>query len=195
MNMFRKRPSPALIISVAALIFALVGTAIAAPATISALTKKDKKAVKKIARKIADQRIRAKARNLSVKSAARATTADTATSATTAATATTATTATTAGNVSNQLWAIVNADGTLFRGSQGIVSSVRDSAGQYVVTADRSLANCFFQATLGGNTPDAGLTGDISVNPVSANPNQLYVRTGDNTNVNSDRAFTTLIRC
>jgi hypothetical protein len=79
-------------------------------------------------------------------------------------TANSADTATTAGNVSNQLWAIVNGDGTLFRRSPGIVSSARDDPGQYFVTANRSLANCFFQATLGGNTPGDGLRGAVSVN-------------------------------
>jgi hypothetical protein len=72
---------------------------------------------------------------------------------------------------------------------------VRAATGQYVLTTDRSLASCFFQATLGGNTADEGLTGDVSANPVSGVANQVFVRTGDNANANSDRPFTALIRC
>jgi hypothetical protein len=56
----RRWPSPALIVSIVALVLALTGSAIAGQATISALTGSDKKKVKKIA----DKRITARAPNL-----------------------------------------------------------------------------------------------------------------------------------
>src|SRR5919106_605069 len=50
-----RRPSPAMIVSIIALVFALAGTGVASVATISALSKKDKKKVKNIANNLADQ--------------------------------------------------------------------------------------------------------------------------------------------
>jgi hypothetical protein len=101
----------------------------------------------------------------------------------------------TAGNVSNQLWATVNADGTLFRGSPGIVGSVPSAPGQYVVTANRDISSCFYVATLGGNSPNVGERGDISVNPVAGNPTQMFVLTSSTAAVNAPIAFTVLVRC
>jgi hypothetical protein len=63
------------------------------------------------------------------------------------------------------------------------------------VTVDRAVANCFYVATLGGNTADEGFRGDISVNPVSGNPNIIYVLTSSQEGVAADRPFTLLIRC
>jgi hypothetical protein len=60
-----RRPSPALVMSIIALVFALVGTAAASVATISVLNKKEKKQTKKIA----DREVKKLGPNLSVKSA------------------------------------------------------------------------------------------------------------------------------
>jgi hypothetical protein len=74
-----RRPSPAMIVSVIALVFALAGTGIASVATISALSKKDKKKVKNIAKNQADTQITARAPGLSVKHAGDADSAGTGT--------------------------------------------------------------------------------------------------------------------
>jgi hypothetical protein len=60
-----RKPSPAMVVSIIALVFALAGSAAAGVATISKLSKKDKKQV----RKIADGEINKLAPGLSVKSA------------------------------------------------------------------------------------------------------------------------------
>jgi hypothetical protein len=62
-----RRPSAALIVAVTALSLAVAGTGVAA--TISVLSKDEKKQVKKIARKQANKRITKRAPNLSVKNA------------------------------------------------------------------------------------------------------------------------------
>ena len=62
-----RRPSPAMVVAVVALVAALAGTGVAA--TISVLDKGEKKQVKKIARKQANKRITKRAPNLSVANA------------------------------------------------------------------------------------------------------------------------------
>ena len=99
-----RRPSPAMVVAVLALAFAVVGTAMAGVATISVLGKQEKKQVKKIARKQANAQITARARGLSV---SHATTADSANSAAAANSATTGAAA---------AYAAVNANGSLTEG-------------------------------------------------------------------------------
>ncbi len=69
------RPTPAMLVAVAALIAALAGTAVAGVATISKLSGKEKKQVAKIARKEADKRITKRAAGLTVAAANSANTA------------------------------------------------------------------------------------------------------------------------
>lgn len=105
-----RRPTPAMVVAVLALAFAVVGTAMAGVATISVLGKQEKKQVKKIARKQANAQITARARGLSV---SHATTADSANSAATANSATSANSATTGAAAA---YAAVNANGSLTEG-------------------------------------------------------------------------------
>jgi hypothetical protein len=79
------RPSPAMLVAVAALVAALAGTAVAGVATISKLSGKERKLVAKIARKEADKRITKRAPGLSVASAGTAASTNTANTANTAA--------------------------------------------------------------------------------------------------------------
>jgi hypothetical protein len=49
------------------------------------------------------------------------------------------------------LWAVINGDtGATFRGSH-VTSSTHNGNGSYTVTFDRSVASCAFMATIGGN--------------------------------------------
>jgi hypothetical protein len=159
-----KRPSPSMVVAVIALILALGGTAVAGVATISKLSKSEKRKV----RGLADQEIDKKAPGLSVK---------------------------TAGDVTNQIWAVVNANATLARATAGITGVTRDpsSDGKYIVTVDRNISNCYYLGSLGGTEPGVGVRGDISVN--AASQTELYVLTSSEFSANADRAFTLLIRC
>jgi hypothetical protein len=78
-----RRPSPSMIVAVAALIVAVAGTAVATPLALTALTKKEKKQT----RKIANEQISRRAPGLSVASANSANTANSATQAQNANTA------------------------------------------------------------------------------------------------------------
>jgi hypothetical protein len=78
-----KKPSPAMLVSIVALVFAVAGTAVAGVATISVLNKKEKKQTRNIANKQIDKRASGLNVN-SAKTAAHATNADQASSATAA---------------------------------------------------------------------------------------------------------------
>jgi hypothetical protein len=69
-----RKPSPAMVVAVIALLFSVVGTGVAGVAVVSSLSKREKKQT----RRIADKEIRRLAPGLSVKSAGTASTADTA---------------------------------------------------------------------------------------------------------------------
>jgi hypothetical protein len=166
-KLVRRRPSPSLVISIAALVVALTGTAVAGVATISKLSKSEKTKV----RGLADQEIDKKAPGLSVKSAAAAS------------------------DVTNQMWAVVDTDGGLIRSTAGITGSSRSTTGKYLVSTNRDLSSCYSLASLGGDDEDVGLVGDISTNPISGDTHTVFVRTGTEGAGNSDRQFTILIRC
>jgi hypothetical protein len=114
-----RRPSPAMVVAIVALIAALGGTAIGA----AFVTKKQSK-------KIAKNQVNKLAPGLSVASAK---SADSATS------------ATTAGRAQNVLAASVNSSGTLLHATDpGITSS--GSGGNYDVTFPRDITTCSFVA-------------------------------------------------
>ncbi len=165
----RRRPSPSLAISIAALIVALAGTAIAGVATVSKLSKSEKKQV----RRLADQEIDKKAPGLAVKSAG------------------------VAGDVSNQLWAVIAANGTLVRSNGHITGVAPDPPGKYEISTDRDVSSCFYIGSLGGSETDVGLRGDVAVNPSSTSNRNIYVLTSNTADPpqNENRNFTLLIRC
>lgn len=103
----RHRPSPSIIVAVAALCLSVIGTAAAGVASFGVLDQGEKKQVRKISRKQANGRITARAKNLSVK---HATTADRAAIADRASTADSATSG------APLAYAAVEADGTLTNG-------------------------------------------------------------------------------
>jgi hypothetical protein len=109
------KPSPAMVVSIIALVFALAGSAAAGVATISVLSKKEKKQT----RNIAKDEINKAAPGLSVASAANAdnaTNAQTATNATTAESATNATHADNADQADNSTMVnSVGVEGVLYR--------------------------------------------------------------------------------
>jgi hypothetical protein len=78
---FSKRPSPALIVAVCALAFAMVGTAVASNGAVSKITKSK---VKSISKKQADKELKANVAGSHVNTADKATNADSATNATNA---------------------------------------------------------------------------------------------------------------
>jgi hypothetical protein len=165
----KKKPSAAMIVAVAALSFAMVGTAVAGPSALNKLTKSQ---VKKIAKKQADKELRANISgshvNLADKAdkADKATTADTATKATTADTATNATNATNAANSAQlegkslrgiQMW-VHFFGSTIESQSGGITVTDLAAAGRQRVTFPTSVADCSMNANGGTTAPASDAT-------------------------------------
>jgi hypothetical protein len=146
------RPSPALVLAALALVFAMVGTAIAGPDAISNKITKPK--VKKIAKK----QINKAAPTLSVAEAERA---DRAQNANNADNADRADSAETADRADNVLFAVV--DNPAGDGNATLQRSYPDNVtltdGLYVqVNFGRDVSNCAWTATKGNHVPGAGTT-------------------------------------
>lgn len=96
------------------------------------------------------------------------------------------------------MFAVVEADGTLRRGSDGVTSTPHPSAfdGDYIVTFPRSVSDCGFtasaQSTVEGNNPTVGIVG---ATVRSSNQTQLYVQANDADGVRADRPFSVLVAC
>jgi hypothetical protein len=126
-------------------------------------------------------------------------------SATSANTANTANTATNAGNANTlggigpggfvqPLFAVVEADGTLNRGS-GVTSSTRTGTGNYVVDFGEDITGCAFLATL-GVTGFAGTTsGVVDVAGAAGTTDSVFVDTEDPLGTQADRPFHLQVVC
>jgi hypothetical protein len=125
-----KKPSPAMIVSVVALVFAVAGTSVAGVATISVLTKKEKKQT----RNIAKDEINKAAPGLSV---ARAANADALGGKPASA------------YQEKPRWASVNSNGTILAQSGGITVS-NPSAGLYFVDYGTPISGMFVSGTARG---------------------------------------------
>jgi hypothetical protein len=187
-----------MVVAILALVMATTGTGLAGVAAISSLTKKDKKQVAKIAR----AQVNKMAPGMSV---ARSKTADTSTSATNATEATNATNATNAthadlaGNVTNQFWAMVRADGTLQKGSPGVSSEPAGAVGRYFVTFPQPTTDCFYMASITSETfvffgtpPEGEITTEP---PLVSSSADVRVDTFNIAGSASPLPFTLLVRC
>jgi hypothetical protein len=172
-----KKPSPAIVVSVVALVFAVAGTSVAGVATISVLNKKEKKQT----RNIAKDEIRKSAPGLSVANATHATTASSATqadSATRATSAVNADHATTADSAQPVAYAHVTAAGNLIAAeSKNIGAVTHSSTGVYCFTGIPFTPRGG-QATLDAAT--AGAYGQFGLGQGCSDPNdQAFVDTFD----------------
>lgn len=99
-----------------------------------------------------------------------------------------------AGAPATALWAVVNASGTLARGSTG-VTSVYSGASFYTVTFPRDVTQCAYEATIGGVSTSYGGKGEISTYSANAAPSSVTVVTHDSTGAFSDRPFHLAVFC
>jgi hypothetical protein len=153
------RPSPAMIVGVIALVFAIAGTAIAAPEAINKITKSKVK-------KIANKQITKAAPDLEV------------------ASATTAESADIARNIHS---ANVLASGEMLGSIPDGATSTRTALGTYEVTLTRSIAGCTISASSG--SPTTSTPALVGVAPVPGEPDTLRVFTRTAANVVADEDF------
>jgi hypothetical protein len=154
-----RKPSPAMVVSIIALVFALAGSAAAGVATISVLSKKEKKQT----RNIAKDEINKAAPGLSVASAETAKSANTANTANSANTANTANTAASATNAA----------------SVGGRTVSRIFAEIPVGTTDQTMAT-FGAFALRASCDGSGNVEDLILTPTSAPDADLFVQGNGN---------------
>lgn len=99
---------------------------------------------------------------------------------------------------SQVLRAVVNADGTLARGSNGVTSTTvpSDGPGAYSVHFPRNVTTCAYVATIGlSGSSGTSPAGFISVVGRNGDPNAVYVATDDTGGSGSNRGFHLLVGC
>jgi hypothetical protein len=96
-------------------------------------------------------------------------------------------------------WAVVNGAGTLARLSEtGITSERRESGsiGSYVVTFPTNISSCAYGATIGlSGSTGASAPGSVTVVTWSENPNAVLVQTYDMAGSAADRGFHLSVIC
>ncbi len=93
------------------------------------------------------------------------------------------------------LWAVVNPDLTLARGS-GVVSVTKQDEGESAVVFDRDVSQCAYTGNVGyagdvGSPPD----GAVTVVGLNDNPNGVYVSTYNQAGVETDSGYHLVITC
>lgn len=94
-----------------------------------------------------------------------------------------------AGGSSAGLWAVVNADGSLARGS-GVVSVTRTGSGVYKVQFNRDITQCAWLATI--RTASFGF---VETELAGGTTTTVLVQTRDTENMPTDRAFHLGVLC
>jgi hypothetical protein len=94
------------------------------------------------------------------------------------------------------LWAVVNADGTLARGSTNAVSSGTTVGGGYEVIFNRDVTGCAYTATVGNAAGGIPLARFAGVASRDGNPNGVHVRMWDQAGaLKADSAFHVIVDC
>lgn len=94
------------------------------------------------------------------------------------------------------MWAVVNADGTLVRGSTEVVSSDTTGGGGYEVIFNRDVTKCSYTATAGNAGGGIPLARFTSVASRDGTPNGMHVRLWDSGGVlKQDSAFHVIVAC
>lgn len=91
-------------------------------------------------------------------------------------------------------WAVVQPNGNLTRGAN-VATTGRRATGIYGVAFASNVSECTYQATIGLGIPGNPPTGEVSVAPLSANPNAVVVRTFDSGGAAMDLPFHLLVVC
>jgi hypothetical protein len=101
-----------------------------------------------------------------------------------------------AGTSATGLWAVVNSDGTLARGSSAATGASQLQTGTYEVDFNQDVTGCAYVATIGDPRsiviPPAG---SVSVTGRYNNPNGLYIVTYDSSGAAADRALFVTVFC
>lgn len=101
-----------------------------------------------------------------------------------------------AGPPTGTLWAVVDADGTLSRGSHAVSVTHSAGAGTYVVVFDQDVRNCVYNATIGlSGAVGTAAHGFITVVSAFGDVNAVYVTTDGTTAGAAERGFHLHVHC
>src|SRR5438874_1561176 len=101
------------------------------------------------------------------------------------------------GAAATNLWAVVNADATLARGS-GVVSVGRTPANlpsRFAIVFNRNVSQCAYVATLGSTAGGVPATGDITVATLDTSPNGVFVDTFNSAGTETSLPFHLVVLC
>jgi hypothetical protein len=99
------------------------------------------------------------------------------------------------GAAATTLWAVVNSDGTLARGSH-VTSTLQVRTGGYGVLFDRDVSSCAYEATLGdGTVTAANYSGNAAVTGKAGSVNGVFVNTFDTTGTATNYPFHVAVFC
>ena len=180
----RRKPSPAMLVAVLALIAAVAGTAVAESGPNANTSASAKKTAKKALKKAKKANKAAKGAQATAEDAQGLAEGAQATAEGAQATAEDAT----------PLAAVVAADGSVVRGS-GVTSTNAKLGGNglYTVDFDRNLSDCVWVAQIGNGDGTATIYGEMS-SWLEA-PNGIFVQTASSGGVLADRPFHLIVHC
>ena len=92
------------------------------------------------------------------------------------------------------LWAVVEANATLSRGSNVVSVAATPSFG-YGVTFNRNVSQCAFVATVGNSGAGNPASRFAAVASLSTDPNGVFVRVFDDTGTDVNHAFHLIVQC
>ena len=104
------------------------------------------------------------------------------------------------GEVSPRLYAVVNANGTLARGTPGATSVPAGTPGLYNVTFPRDVSGCAYTASValvaqGADANDNPPAGEAGVSGLAGNPAAVRVRTRDSDGKGATKPFHLIVIC
>jgi hypothetical protein len=92
------------------------------------------------------------------------------------------------------LWAVVNFDGALVRGS-GVTSSTKTSTGTYSVVFNRNVTGCAYVGSLGTASLGSPPPGSFGATNLFLSPNGIFVKTRNPAGADTDSAFDVAVFC
>lgn len=94
------------------------------------------------------------------------------------------------------MWAVVRPNGELARSSDGVVAGLLFPTDTYLVTFDRDIDECAYQATVGRRGPDVSPPAGFAQVSYTGNDNAVVVITNDSAGAQSDAlGFHLLVTC
>jgi hypothetical protein len=100
-----------------------------------------------------------------------------------------------AGAPATRLWAVINANGTVARGSGVGTGTFREDTGIYDVFFNRDVSGCAYVASLGGAAAGTPPTGTVGATNLFGQPTGLFVTTRNTAGSSTNEPFHLAVFC